>query len=105
MNIIPGGPKPPDLSKYPKSEQEAVLAAYLTKRKKFTNRDCHRRVKKSKSEAKSATVSGAQISQLCPMSEVENHRLLEGDTFKNKEVLQLCVSDEANLRGITTRAN
>ncbi len=105
MNIIPGGPKNPDLSKYP-AEQEAVLAAYLTKRKAFTNRDYHRRMKKSKLEAKvSATVSGAQIEQLCPMSRVENHHLLEGDTFKNKEVLQLRFSEEANLRGITTRAN
>jgi hypothetical protein len=60
MNIIPGGPEPPDLSKYPKSEQDAVLAAYLVKRKAFTDKDCHRCVKKSKLEAKlSGTVSGA----------------------------------------------
>jgi hypothetical protein len=84
MNIIPGGPEPPDLSKYPKSERDAVVAAYLVKRKAFTDRDCHRYVKKSKSEAKlSATVSGAQIEQLRPMSEVEIHYLLEGDAFKN----------------------
>jgi hypothetical protein len=63
-------------------------------------------VKKSKLEAKlSATVSGAQIEQLHPMSKVETHRLLEGDTFKNKEVLQLCISKEANLIGISTRAH
>jgi hypothetical protein len=62
MNIIPGGPEPPDLSKYPESEQDAVLAAYLVKRKAFTDRDRHRRMKKSKLEAKlSGTVSGAQI--------------------------------------------
>ncbi len=106
INIIPGGPEPPDLSKYPKSEQDAVLAAYLIKMKPFTDRDCHRCVKKSKLEAKlSATVSGAQIEQLHPMSKVETHRLLEGDTFKNKEVLQLRISEEANLRGICTRAH
>ncbi len=106
MNIIPGGPELPDLSKYPECERDAVLAAYLVKRKVFTNRDCHRRVKKSKWEAKlSATVSDAQIEQLRPMSEVETHRLLEGDTFKNKEVLQLHISEEANLRGISTRAH
>jgi hypothetical protein len=106
MNIIPGGPEPPDLSKYPKSERDAVLAAYLVKRKAFTDRDPHRRRKKNKLEAKlSATISGAQIEQLHPMSEVETHRLLEGDTFKNKEVLQLRISKEANLRGISTRAH
>jgi hypothetical protein len=106
MNIIPGGPEPPDLSKYPKSEQDAVLAAYLVKRKAFTDRDRHRRAKKSKSEAKlTGPVSGAQIEQLRPMSKVETHRLLEGDTFKNKEVLQIRISKEANLRGISTRAH
>jgi hypothetical protein len=39
------------------------------------------------------------------MSEVETHCLLEGDTFKNKEELQLCISEEANLREISTRAH
>ncbi len=39
------------------------------------------------------------------MSEVETHRLLEGDTFRNKEVLQLRISEEANLRGISLRAH
>ncbi len=53
----------------------------------------------------SGTVSGAQIEQLRPMSELETHRLLEGDTFKNKEVLQIRISQEANLRGISTRAH
>jgi hypothetical protein len=63
-------------------------------------------VKKSKLEAKlSATVSGAQIEQLRPMFKVGTHRLLEGDTFKNKEVLQLRISKEANLRGISTKAH
>jgi hypothetical protein len=106
MNIIPGSPEPPNLSKFPKSEWDVVLAAYLVKRKVFTNRDPHRHVKKSKLEAKlSATVSGAQIEQLHPISEVETHCLLEGDTFKNKEVLQLRISEETNLKGISTRAH
>ena len=39
------------------------------------------------------------------MSVVENHGLVKGDTFKNKNLLQLCISEEANLRGISTRAN
>ncbi len=67
MNIIPGGLEPPNLSKYPKSERDAVLAAYHAKRKAFTNRDRHRHVKKSKMEAKlSATVSGDQIDNCIP---------------------------------------
>ena len=53
----------------------------------------------------SATVSADQIEQLRPMSVVENHRLVEGDIFKKKNVLQLRISEEANLRGITTRDN
>ena len=51
------------------------------------------------------TVKGDQNEQLRPMSVVEGNRLVDGDTFKNKNVLQLRISEEANLRGITTRAN
>ncbi len=106
MNIIPGSSQPPDLSMYPKSEQQAVVDAYTAKRKSFTDRDCHQRVKKKNLEAKlSTTVSADQIQQLRPMSVVEAHRLVEVDTFKNKNVLWLCISEEASLRGITTRAN
>ena len=74
---------------YPKSEQQAVLDAYIAKRKSFTDRDRHQRVKKKNSEAKlSATVSADQIDQLRPMSVVENHCLVKGDTFKNKNMLR-----------------
>ncbi len=52
MNSIPGGPQPPDLSMYPKSEQQAVLDAYIAKRKLVTNRDCHHCMKKKNSKAK-----------------------------------------------------
>jgi hypothetical protein len=73
---------------YPKSEQQAVVDAYTAKRKSFTDRDCHQRVKKKNLEAKlSTTVSADQIQQLRPMSVVEAHRLVEVDTFKNKNVL------------------
>ena len=106
MNIIPGGPQPPDLSMYPESEQKAVLDAYTAKRKSFTDRNRHQLVKKKNLEAKlSATVSADQIEQLCPMSVIEAHRLVDGDSFKNKNVLKLRISEEANLRGNTTRAN
>jgi hypothetical protein len=35
---------------------------------------------------------------------VDNNCLSENHTFKSKEVLQLRIAEEANLRGITTRA-
>jgi hypothetical protein len=80
---------------YPESEQQAVLDAYTANRKLFTDRSHHQRVKNKNSEANlSATVSADQIEQLRPMSRVEAHRLVDGDSFKNK-----------NLRGITMRAN
>jgi hypothetical protein len=44
MNIIPGGPQPPDLSMNPESEQQAVLDAYIAKRKSiFCSQMCHGR--------------------------------------------------------------
>ncbi len=83
-----------------------MLDVYTAKRKSFTDRNHHQRVKKKNSEAKlSATVSADKIEQLCPMSVVDHHRLVDGDLFKNKNVLKLRISEEANLRGITMRAN
>ena len=38
------------------------------------------------------------------MNEVETHHLLEDNSFKSKEILQICISEEANLRDIATRA-
>ena len=46
LNIIPGGPQPPNLSMYPESEQQAVWDAYTAKIKLFTDRDCNQCVKK-----------------------------------------------------------
>ncbi len=65
-----------------------MLDVYTAKRKSFTDRNHHQRVKKKNSEAKlSATVSADKIEQLCPMSVVDHHRLVDGDLFKNKNVL------------------
>ena len=106
-NIVPGGPQPPDLLTYPESEREKVWNDYVVKRRKFTDEARKTRMKNTKSISLSSSSStsfcGWQNEQLRPMSEVETNRLEMGHTLNSKDVLQLRIAEEANLRGICTR--
>jgi len=99
-NLVPGGPQPPDLTMFPESERDAVWAKYKKARKKYVDDERLKRLKKQKSFV---GVSGDQSEQLRPMTEVENNRLIEGQIFQSKEILQLRIGEEANLRGICIR--
>ena len=99
-NLLPGGPQPPDLSMFPESERQSVWATYKQARKKYTDEERQRRLKQQRGYT---GVSGDQSEQLRPMSEVETFRLNEGQIFQNKDVLQLRIAEEANLRGICIR--
>jgi hypothetical protein len=61
-------------------------------------------VKSDKSLSKSSSFTGKQNEQLCTMVEVEKSGLIANQTFKSNDLLQLCISEEANLRGINTIA-
>lgn len=51
---------------------------------------------------KATACSGDQTEQLCTMNKVEKYHLIENQTFKSKEVIQLRISEEANLHTIAT---
>jgi hypothetical protein len=99
-NLLPGGPQPPDLTMFPESERDAVWAKYKKARKKYADDERQKRLKKQRAYV---GVSGDQSEQLRPMTEVEKYRLSEGQIFKNKDILQLRIGEEANLRGICIR--
>jgi hypothetical protein len=61
-------------------------------------------VKSDKSLSKSSSFTGKQNDQLCTMIEVEKSGLIANQTFKSKDLLQLHISEEANLCGINTIA-
>jgi len=99
-NLVPGGPQPPDLTMFPESERAAVWAKYKKARKKYVDDERLKRLKKQKAFV---GVSGDQSKQLRPMTDVEKNRLIEGQIFQSKEILQLRIGEEANLRGICIR--
>jgi hypothetical protein len=61
-------------------------------------------VKSDKSLSKSSLFTGKQNERLHTMVEVEKSGLITNQTFKSKDLLQLHISEEANLRGINTIA-
>jgi hypothetical protein len=83
------------------SEAKVLLQCYAKARKAYTDKQGIACVKSNKSQSKSSFCSGNQNEQLCTMKEVERFCLIDNQTFKSKDVLQLRISEEANLRGIT----
>jgi hypothetical protein len=61
-------------------------------------------VKSDKSLSKSSSFTGEQNEQLHTMVEVEKSGLIANQTFKSKDLLQLHISEEANLHDINTIA-
>ena len=96
-NLLPGGPQPPNLTMFPESERDTVWAKYKEARKKYSDDEQQKGLKKQKAFV---GVSGDQSKQLRPMSEVEKYRLSEGQIFQSKDILQLRIGEEANLCGI-----
>jgi hypothetical protein len=103
-NIGPGGPEKPDVSMCTESEGKVLLQRYAKARKAYTDKQRTAHVKGDKSLSKSSSFTGEQNDQLCTMIEVEKFGLIANQTFKSKDLLQLRISEEANLRGINTIA-
>jgi hypothetical protein len=103
-NRVFGGPQRPDVSKLGDSEAAVKLKHYKAARKKYTDKQRLARVASTKSVFTSLICSGCQDDHLRPMGDVDKNRLSENQTFQSKDVLHLRIAEEANLRGITTRA-
>ncbi len=100
--LIPGGPQPTDLSDYSKSQHAAGWKAYKRKRKAYIDKECRKCVKIAQSlgETVVKVYSGGNTNQLHSMTKVESHQFVEQQTFSLKDIVQLCIAEEANLRGI-----
>jgi hypothetical protein len=86
------------------SKGKVLLQRYAKARKAYTDKQRTAHVKSNKSRSKSSSFTGKQNEELCTMNKVEKSCLIDNHTFKSKDVLQLRISEEANLRGITTIA-
>ncbi len=103
-NMVPGGPKKPDVSMCTESKRKVLLQCYAKARKAYTDKQRTTLVKGDKSLSKSSSFTGKQNDQLCTVIEVEKSGLIANQTFRSKDLLQLHISEEANLRGINTIA-
>ena len=82
------------------------MREFRKKRKAYTDKMRLAQVKGDNSVSKSAVLyTGSQHDQLRPMTNVEANRLMEGHTFKLKDLLYLRIAEEANLLGISTKAS
>ncbi len=81
-----------------------LLQHYAKARNAYTDKQQIACVKSNKSQSKSLSFTGKQNEHLCTMKKVEKSCLIDNQTFKPKDVLQLHTSEEANLHGITTVA-
>ncbi len=103
-NMVPGGPEKPDVSMCTESKGKVLLQLYAKARKAYTDKQQTACVKSDKSLSKSSSFTGKQNERLCTMVEVEKSGLIANQTVKSKDLLQLRISEEANLRGINTIA-
>jgi hypothetical protein len=77
--LIPGGPQPPDLSDYSKSQHTAVWKLYKKKHKAYVDKECGKCVKIAQSfrDTGAKVYSGGNSHQLHPMTKVESHPLVQ----------------------------
>ncbi len=107
-NRVLGGPQKPDLSNCTKLEARVLMKRYSAARKAFTDKQRLLWVKADKSllsESITSSCSGVGTPTLCSMKQVEECRVIENQVFLSKEILQLQIAEEANLRGIATHAS
>ena len=102
-NIIPGGPTKPDVRNMPEATAKNVLKAYSKERKAYTDKQRFARAKAVKSDSNLSGYSGHNIKQLRTMRDVESYCLEEDHNFATKEMFNLCIAEEANLRCIKVK--
>jgi hypothetical protein len=104
--LILGGPQPPDPTGVPEDEYKKLYNAFRKKHNAFTNKRRNESVKVAQSSGGPAwKYLGCCNEQLYPMQEVDSHLLLAGQTFPGKDILHLCITEEAMYCGIVTRIN
>jgi len=99
-NIIPGGPTKPDVRNMSEATARKVLKAYSKARKAYTDKQRFERAKSVKSDSNLSGYSGHNIEQLRTMRDVESYRLEEDHSFATKDMFNLRIAEEANLRCI-----
>jgi hypothetical protein len=95
--------KKTDVRNMSEAKARIVLKAYTKERKAYTDKQRSSCVKAVKSVSHMSEYSGHNSMQLRTMNVVESNRLEEDHTFATKEILNLCIAEEANLRCIKVK--
>ncbi len=103
-NYSIGGPQPPDLDQYPKNEKEEVWEAYKKKREAFNDQQRKKKAKlarlgheSSADMNPSSEYKGCNLNRIRTIEEVEANPLMVKHTFLSRDIMYLCVAEEANL--------
>ena len=91
---------PPNYEGMTVTEKECAKDEYEQKRKAFTAQKQVQRLKEAAHHIEIVQYTGCLHPALRTMAEVEKSRLEIGHTFPDKDLLKLCVAEEANCRGI-----
>ncbi len=110
-NYILGGPQNPDMKGMTAAEEQVTLKQYRKARKSFTDKECLALMKSMSNKGVATLPQKSQLGILkgdpnemvCSMEYMESHRLLKDHTFPLKEMLQIRISVEANLRVIKVK--
>ena len=101
VNLIPGGPNPPNCDGMTPDEAVAAKKTYTIQRQKFRE-DCRRqRLGAAKGELfDESEYTGDVTPTMRPMAQVIDFHLKLGHTFPERDLVVLRIAEEANYRGI-----
>ena len=102
VNLIPGGPNPPNCDGMTPDEAVAAKKAYSIERQKFREDRRRERLRAAKGELfDEKDYTGDVTPTLRPMVQVIDFHLKLGHTFPDRDLVVLRIAEEANYRGIS----
>jgi hypothetical protein len=102
VNLIPGGPNPPNCNGMTPDEADATKKTYTIERQKFREKRRRERLRAAKGALfDKKDYTGDVTPTLCPMAQVINFHLKKGHSFPDKDLIVLRITEEANFRGIS----
>jgi hypothetical protein len=102
VNLIPGGPTPPNCDGMPADKADAAKKRYSIDCQKFREELCCERLRAAKGGSFDDKDYMRDVtSTFCPMAQVINFHLKKGHTFPDCDLIVSRIVEEANCRGIS----
>jgi hypothetical protein len=102
VNLIPGGPNPPNCDGMTPDEVDAAKKTYTIERQKFREECRQERLQAAKGELfDKKDYTGDVTPTLLSMAQVINCHFKKGHAFPDKDLIVLRIAEEANFCGIS----